>query len=110
MSILAVVAVPKYFDLQEKARQRAFGAGISEAVGRVNGWFAQEILDGKKPSDINYNATTIGDDLGDFEISNFSDNGTAIVLTIIGKTGTEMEGVENDENVDNVIHIPRPGI
>ena len=37
LSILAVVAVPKYFDLQEQARLKTLKTAVAEGVGRVNG-------------------------------------------------------------------------
>lgn len=117
MSILAVVAVPKYFDLQEEARKKAFSAGISEAIGRVNGHFAESVLSGQRPQDIAYNEETLSGnvgqttpvDLGDFELS-VDGNDTHVFLTITGKAGTEMENVEDDPDVQNVIHIPKPGL
>lgn len=117
MSILAVVAVPKYFDLQEEARKKAFSAGISEAIGRVNGHFAESVLNGQRPGSIVYDEASLSGnegqttpvDLGDFELS-VDGNATHVYLTITGKPGTEMEGVETDPDVQNEIHVPKPGL
>ena len=68
MSILAVVAVPKYFDLQSQARTKAMETAMAEAVGRVNGYFAKKVLDGELPENIIYTNETLGTDLGDFTL------------------------------------------
>jgi len=46
LGILAAVAVPKYFDLQESARQNAAAAALAEVQSRVNSSFAEELLKG----------------------------------------------------------------
>ncbi len=46
MGILAAVAVPKFFDLQSKAREKAIYTAISEMKVRVNQYFAQRLLEG----------------------------------------------------------------
>lgn len=46
IGILAAVAVPKYFDLQEQAQERAAAAIAQEFQARINGRFAEEILSG----------------------------------------------------------------
>lgn len=47
LGILAAVAVPKYFDLQEKAEKKALDAVSAEINARYNGYFAQFILEGR---------------------------------------------------------------
>ena len=46
LGILAAVAVPKYFDLQKQAEKKAAQAVVQEAQARLNGMFAQELLNG----------------------------------------------------------------
>ena len=46
MGILAAVAVPKFFDLQTKAREKAVYTAMSEMKVRVNQYFAQRLLNG----------------------------------------------------------------
>ena len=107
MSILAVVAVPKYFDLQQQAKEKAMGTGVAEAVGRVNGYFAQQVLSNVTPSAINYTDTTLGTDLGDFTLSvtgGASGAGSTITLRITGKSGTPVAGLGTTQLV------PRPGL
>ncbi|WP_353119866.1 prepilin-type N-terminal cleavage/methylation domain-containing protein [Nitratidesulfovibrio sp.] len=46
LGVLAAVAVPKYFDLQENARQSAVDAAAAELQARLNQSFAQALLAG----------------------------------------------------------------
>lgn len=46
LGILAAVAVPKYYDLQEEARIKAATAAVAEAQARINLAFAQHLLKG----------------------------------------------------------------
>ena len=47
LGILAAVAVPKYFDLQEEAEKKALDAVAAEVNARYNGYVAQFILEGR---------------------------------------------------------------
>lgn len=47
LGILTAVAVPKYFDLQNEARQKAALTAITEAQSRINATFSQKLLEGK---------------------------------------------------------------
>lgn len=46
LGILAAIAVPKYYDLQEEARRKAAAAAVAEAQARINLAFAQYVLAG----------------------------------------------------------------
>ena len=46
LGILAAVAVPKYFDMQEEARIKAANSAIAEAQARINAYFGQLLLEG----------------------------------------------------------------
>ncbi len=46
LGILAAVAVPKYFDLQESAREAAASAALAETQARLNAVFANSLLGG----------------------------------------------------------------
>jgi len=73
LGILAAVAVPKYFDLQTKAREKAVYTAVSELKVRVNQHFASQLLDGKTPGAITYAAASVGMDLGaDFNVTTWS--------------------------------------
>lgn len=108
LSILGVVALPKYFDLQDQAREQAMGAGVSEAMGRVNGYFAQQILGGERWQAIDYAAELSGGEMGDFELTVTHDDSDPdnrlIVLVVTGKAGTPIAGQTR------TVNVPRPGI
>lgn len=48
LGILSAVAVPKYFDLRDKAEEKAAAAIAAEVQARVNGGFANALLNGIK--------------------------------------------------------------
>jgi len=86
LGILAAVAVPKYFDLQTKAREKAVYTAVSEMKVRVNQHFASQLLDGKVIADITYVAADVGTGLGeDFKVTAWDSvaSDTNISLTII---------------------------
>jgi len=64
MGILAAVAVPKFFDLQTQAREKAVYTATSELKVRVNQHFAGQLLDGKAIADITYTADSVGLNVG----------------------------------------------
>ncbi|MFZ1983255.1 MAG: prepilin-type N-terminal cleavage/methylation domain-containing protein, partial [Desulfatitalea sp.] len=66
LSILAVVAVPRYFDLQAQARNKAMQTAMAEGMGRINGFFAQQLLSGSTPGQINYDNPALAGNMGDF--------------------------------------------
>lgn len=75
LGILTAVAVPKYFDLQNEARQKAALTAIAEAQSRINATFSQKLLEGASCSDavafINKHFADLGDTagkFGDFEL------------------------------------------
>ena len=117
MSILAVVAVPKYFDLQSQAKVRAMQTAMAEAVGRVNGHFAQQVLAGTALNSITYTNAELGTDLGDFTLAVVDNGYSASVpdcttaattgcldLTVTAKVGTAVDGATPLNR-----SIPRPG-
>lgn len=111
LSILAVVAVPKYFDLQAKSQERAMKAALTEGVARVNGYFAQQILNGQTPDSIVYSNITLDTanvSSGEFtmDITESGTGPTAIVtVTVSAVAGGPLAGA-----VDESIDLPRPGI
>ncbi|BBO80071.1 hypothetical protein DSCO28_06370 [Desulfosarcina ovata subsp. sediminis] len=104
LGILAAVAIPKYFDLQTKATERALDAALGEAVGRVNQHFAKMLLQGNTPGSITYSTAddSIGSNLGDFTLQ-ASVSGNTITLTVTGNSGTQLNGQSKDRS------IPKPG-
>ncbi len=101
LGILAAVAIPKYFDLQEEAKTKALEAALGEGIGRVNQHFAKRLLSGDTTGAIIYNDSNIGSDLGDFTLST-TQAGNSITLTVTGTTGAL-----NGQSM--VRTIPRPG-
>ena len=83
LGILAAVAVPKYFDLQTRAREKMIYTAISELKVRVNQHFASQLLNGKTVGAINYGAASVGTDLGrDFEITTWVEGTDTITFNI----------------------------
>ncbi len=77
LGILAAVAVPKFFDLQTRAKEKAVASAVAELKVRVNQHFASDLLDGIVPADIGYTAASIGTDVGaDFNITAWTPNTT----------------------------------
>lgn len=91
LGILAAVAIPKYFDLQEEAKRKALQAAMAEAVSRVNGKFSKALLNGSSWNDIVYSDATLGTDMGDFQLG-VSTTSTQITLTVTAKPGTPAAG------------------
>jgi len=72
MAILAAVAIPRFFNLQGRAREKAIYTAVSELKVRVNQAFASQLLDGKTLDTVTYEAIDIGITLGsDFLIANW---------------------------------------
>ena len=69
LGILAAVAIPKYFDMQDEAKNKALDGALAEGVGRINNYFGQRALAGDAPSVIVYDTTTLGSDAGDFTLA-----------------------------------------
>ncbi len=70
MGILAAVAIPKFFDLQARAREKAIYTALSEMKVRVNQRFASQLLDGVVVASVDYSEASVGTNLGnDFEIN-----------------------------------------
>ena len=51
LGILSAVAVPKYFDLKDQAETKAVGAIAAEVQARLNGGFADALLNGTSIKD-----------------------------------------------------------
>ena len=113
LSIIAVVAVPRYFDLQEEARNKTVKTGLAEAIGRVNGHFAEALLGGSMPWEVDLRAHVIGADLGDFTLETDTraqpgqsrgDVDDQFFIKVIGKDNTALRGISAETN------LRRPGM
>jgi MSHA pilin protein MshA len=95
MGILAAVAVPKFFSMQEDAKRAAVNGALAEAAARFNHAFARYILTNKSaPTAVtgvldtdDYLGTGAsgagGADIGDFNVQ-WLENGTdELVITVI---------------------------
>jgi prepilin-type N-terminal cleavage/methylation domain-containing protein len=113
LSIIAVVAVPRYFDLQDEARNKTVRTGLAEAIGRVNGHFAEALLGGSMPWEVDLRATVLGEDLGDFTLQTSIDAQGGVskgavsekfFIKVIGKDESALRGISAFTN------LPRPGM
>ncbi len=67
LGILAAVAIPKFFDMQDTAREKAIEGAIGELNGQVALAFAQNALDGGPAG--NYDLAYTGDVGGEFAVT-----------------------------------------
>ena len=84
MGILAAVAVPKFYDLQAKAKAKAIDTAYAEMKVRVNQKFAERLLEGMTKGDSPQYATIDTNIGADFEIVTWVPNAgeTLIDLTL----------------------------
>ena len=76
LGILTAVALPKYFDFQKTARDKAMDGAIAEISARVNMYMGRAMLNGVESNDINY--ATMDTNIGnDFRLNAFTDPGAA---------------------------------
>jgi prepilin-type N-terminal cleavage/methylation domain-containing protein len=93
LGILAAVAIPKYFDMQATAQDKALDGAVAEGSGRMTAYFSSSVLNGNTPGQIVYSDANIGTAAGDFGVA-YSGAGTAaaqasgasITITATGKT------------------------
>ena len=113
LGILAAVAVPRYLNLQDEARQQAAQGAIAELKGRATNIYAYNLLKGEDhdceavQKELDKTVTT-PPGLGDFEATVGSCDGDplGILLTITEVKGTELLG---DNAVTSTWFYPTPG-
>ena len=113
LSIIAVVAVPRYFDLQEEARRKTVRTGLAEAIGRVNGHFAEALLAGSMPWEVDLRASVLGSDLGDFTLTTSEDaQGGASKGDVAAKFYIMVQGKDTSalRGITAGTDLPRPGM
>ena len=104
LGILAAVAVPKYMDLQEDARDKAAYAAVAEGIAQVNHYAAKHILaNGSVPSSLAHlttqGLTTPYAPTGsDFSVA-FTEGTGVITVTASGVAGTSVAGATATKNV-----------
>ena len=122
MGILAAVAVPKFFSMQEDAKIAALNGGLSEAAARFNHAYARFILDCKKaPTGITQLTSalpacaddasgylgplgsTTGESIGDFVVSWKANGATAIIINIESATTIpDLGGLDTDMDITGI--------
>lgn len=104
MGILAAVAVPRFFSMQEDAKKAALNGGLSEAAARFNHAFAKFILVEKRaPADVapdlasaDYlgtdptGASSNGTNIGDFTVTWEKVEPDGLLITITDATDSVM--------------------
>jgi len=106
MGILAAVAVPKFFSMQEDAKRATLNGGLSEASARFNHAYARFILDTKRaPKNIGEltvatylgaaSGAPPGEDIGDFLVT-WTASGADVIIKIETAPGiiTDWEGLD----------------
>jgi prepilin-type N-terminal cleavage/methylation domain-containing protein len=92
LGILAAVAVPKFFDLQARAKEKAVASAVAELKVRVNQHFASDLLDGITPPNIGYTAASVGTNVGaDFNITDWTPQTTDVTFNVIYPVGAGAE-------------------
>ncbi len=97
LGILAAIAIPKYFDIQSQARQKALGGAIAEAKARIVQYAAQQMLAGTASASIVYSSANVGTNFGDDWSVTFTDGTPNIQVAISGLN--TMAGVSTTINV-----------
>ena len=83
IGILAAVAVPKYFDLQERSKAQAVLGAFGELESRVHQHMARELMNGKTWPSISMASTDVDLNLGpDFEVTEWQVLATQIALKL----------------------------
>jgi MSHA pilin protein MshA len=111
MGILAAVAVPKFFSMQDDAKIAALNGATSEAAARFNHAFARYILTNKRaPSDVANElassdylgaAAGTGESIGDFAVKWEKDSGTGVLTITVTEADTLGTGWNTDPALDN---------
>jgi MSHA pilin protein MshA len=103
LGILAAIAIPKYFDLQENAKQKAVNGALAEGVGRINAYFGKQALHGDAPSAIVYDTTTLGSDAGDFSLAytggSAGSGARTLTVTATGVAGSSVASATGTKSV-----------
>jgi len=89
LGILAAVAVPKYIDLQEQARNKATQGAIAAAASNVTMMFAKKLLNGTAGEGVTATVNSLSVDafqnLGGDYTATYDDSGTdSVLITVDG--------------------------
>jgi MSHA pilin protein MshA len=113
LGILAAVAVPKYFDISEQAKDKAFESAISQGMSLCSLAYAKAAVDkAGEPSEGDVLNALKDEDTGDLPSPEgdfayaFATDANAcggkggIVITVTGKAGTPFENYSENGNND----------
>lgn len=104
LGVLAAVAAPRYFKMQDQARQKAVMAAIAEGKARVTQYGAMQLMEnGVFPDASAYTDKNLNTDAGDFVLS-FKAKGDTITITATGKKGGPIP-----ESITATDTMQRPG-
>jgi type II secretory pathway pseudopilin PulG len=104
LGILAAMAVPKYFSLQEEAKKKAAYSALAEGKTRIMMYGAQRLLNTASwPEGRDYTGSAIGTDAGDFTLS-YSYSSPIFTVTAEGKASSTVA------NATAVGTMKRPGL
>jgi len=94
LGILAAVAVPKYIDLQDQAKEKALQGALAEGISTVSMNYAYLMLSNSGTATTAALATRANANKpggNDFSYT-FAPNATGILVTVTAKTGGALDG------------------
>jgi prepilin-type N-terminal cleavage/methylation domain-containing protein len=104
LGIMAAMAVPKYFSLQEEAKKKAAYSALAEGKTRIMLYGAKRLLNTASwPAGAEYAGATIGTDAGDFNLS-YAYASPLFSVTATGKASSTVA------NATAVGTMKRPGL
>ncbi len=111
MGLLAAVAIPMFFNLQDRAKQKIIYNALSEMRVRVNQRFASQLLEGIIVASVDYSEGSVGTNLGqDFGITNWNwnsgDSQVFFDLTYFPNPGSSLNAV----TVAATLDLPLTGL
>lgn len=106
LGILAAIAIPKYFDVQEQSRVKAAQGAISEVKGRANTQYGKYLLSfGGSPHDVGMLSVDISDfagTTGDFSLTTGGGGTQTMAITI-----SRVQGVPLANNATGSWSLPQ---
>ncbi|HPC74568.1 MAG TPA: prepilin-type N-terminal cleavage/methylation domain-containing protein [Syntrophales bacterium] len=87
LGILAAVAIPKYFSMQEEAKKKAGQTALAEGKSRIAQYAAQRLLQDTIWPTGDQILSSAGTDAGDFTLT-YSYSSPTFSLTATGRAGT----------------------
>jgi len=98
LGILAAVAIPKYFDLQDTAREKSAQQGIAEVMSAASLWTAKYMLnnDGVIPTIPEVVAALTGKDWGDYTVTLTAGGTNTMTITVDTVKTVAVTGAADD--------------